>query len=1247
MQKERSDIDFQVGKTYPFVVNTIHDDFCELLDESGFQVYLQHTEKFNLVKGQRIECRVKAYTQKRPRIELVDTADFDKDKTKLNLDTVSEIIAGITTEWDTATFASLLMMNEVEDQSFETECREWIHNLKQDSQDLENIKTDCTRFMEESDFFGLCNPIERDHYQQRLTLLIELLEYYIEANKLTAGNKAADFVAGILDKLEKTGYIFHPQKNFNIMSCLLLNDASLIEGSISRLFNIIRLWPLDIWVREPFKSTLIKVLNVYIEDNIWKVDRQDDNDTLVKSLVQAIAILLLLAGNDDNSNPSLPDERLNLARLCVLSTYQELYHNQEVLTLAMNCLTGRRYYKPTYGLADTEGNRVPFMLKTHLPHSNPWPIETTSSFISGKRRLVLSPDGISLFSGDVKEKPLLPASLGLWQNMQVYADKRQMKSTLVGKINISDCKRLWEDIELDLFHQTKHTIKAMTTPVAAPKHKVGDHVTINITRIEEGTKSKAYCCFKGENEECGYINATDTVSYMKELYLWMFQDDFTHKPFALEAVIEEVLGDGKFRFSMQELIREYVCSNLKPGDTITCSLGASRGEGDQPNITPAITEFGESVALGGYSDVPLSKDDIVSATYQSTGTGNFHIYCTINGRVTGNKVNVARAFHELMMGYRWGDDNETTPVQVEEKQPEQTQDDDFEQNDRMLDAAYIKEVIRIIDRMAFTDSDYVRSYNYLAFARVICRLIGWESQADYYRGRLQLIYLLYDFAVNDRVDTEKLDTLQNTSPDLFNFDTAMTEKFKQLRIVSYMGTRDNDTELWRYRSLEQGDTRKVASLAMAYNILLENHLTTQANDVQNRIKDSLNLKGYESNLDTYGTGIESKTVEYKTSIVFPPDNNMKPDIRRQMNNILAVIVSFLNTDGGTLYIGANNSGAGVGVDNDLEYHEFNGDRDKYMLYISNKVSEHFGQYVKTYVNMHWEKGEKSGKEVLVVEVEPYMNGLHLEGVYFYRDDNGKRRLTKADFEKYNERRQQRLLIEKEKINAASTAIALDQPMRQVQTTATQAKPAGDNIKTSSTRKNVLVEDGSGFYRPFVACLKFLDKGKFCKISDYDYDDSTQLTLAVYDEETQDGILVLGYEDGSVTKVPVRELLKFDDYKEYNRNTSSRLVFATIAFDTDGLVSVLHEKAKDRVVVRVDTLSSIEPGRLADNGQKLYNDGLSKATLDFEIMAAENLEAAANITDKGDKVLGMPLKTTPSDLKKLLAKCGIDEDNYKE
>ena len=80
MAKARSTVDFQVGKIYPFVINRVDNDYCELLDTEGFPCYLQGTNRYKLSKGQHIECKILDYKPmaSHPRIALANRLHVER-----------------------------------------------------------------------------------------------------------------------------------------------------------------------------------------------------------------------------------------------------------------------------------------------------------------------------------------------------------------------------------------------------------------------------------------------------------------------------------------------------------------------------------------------------------------------------------------------------------------------------------------------------------------------------------------------------------------------------------------------------------------------------------------------------------------------------------------------------------------------------------------------------------------------------------------------------------------------------------------------------------------------------------------------------------------------------------------------------------------------------------------------------------------------------------------------------------------
>ena len=119
-----------------------------------------------------------------------------------------------------------------------------------------------------------------------------------------------------------------------------------------------------------------------------------------------------------------------------------------------------------------------------------------------------------------------------------------------------------------------------------------------------------------------------------------------------------------------------------------------------------------------------------------------------------------------------------------------------------------------------------------------------------------------------------------------------------------------------------------------------------------------------------------------------------------MNEIMKVINSFLNTVGGTLYIGVNNFGLGVGVENDLNTPLYYGDKDKYLLTISNAVSLKWGNKVATYIESLAFDSENKDKDVVIVKIKPLAQGVDYDGYLYVRVGSTKRKLTKEEFEEY-------------------------------------------------------------------------------------------------------------------------------------------------------------------------------------------------------------------------------------------------------
>ena len=205
------------------------------------------------------------------------------------------------------------------------------------------------------------------------------------------------------------------------------------------------------------------------------------------------------------------------------------------------------------------------------------------------------------------------------------------------------------------------------------------------------------------------------------------------------------------------------------------------------------------------------------------------------------------------------------------------------------------------------------------------------------------------------------------------------------------------------------DNLMLASLArqvMAYNLLQGIHQTSsERRNLRSDIFATLGLKPADSE-----TSIpeESDIVELKTSMIYPAGGHMQPDEQRQMAEIMQKICGFLNTAGGTLYIGVRDNCEINGLHEDFKYINDNYDdydivdvQDKFKVRFANGINRYFGS-TNNGVNLSAEhiRGDFDyidGKYVFVVTVRPSERAVAMtDGSMFIRNGNTNNRIASEE-----------------------------------------------------------------------------------------------------------------------------------------------------------------------------------------------------------------------------------------------------------
>ena len=296
-------------------------------------------------------------------------------------------------------------------------------------------------------------------------------------------------------------------------------------------------------------------------------------------------------------------------------------------------------------------------------------------------------------------------------------------------------------------------------------------------------------------------------------------------------------------------------------------------------------------------------------------------------------------------------------------------------------------LLRLLLRLLF---EYQKSllkpsdrFRYLACANVMAELVGDDLAASYISFARTYLRALIQFVNGENISTIKLE------PD---------EEYKQAKstlirlsiidLLKEYGRKENSEKLAEaISSFEETlpQLSRLARLIQTANSMQGTLSGSALNVIRREIIHTLSIEtendaDLEADKGIY-LGVESGTLEFKTSIVFPPDNNMQPDEFAQSMNVMKGICAFLNsTTGGTLYLGVNDQGYVVGIDNDMQYLKMQ-TIDSYMRYVQDIAKKYFGVDTLPYLRIE----ALYENTVVGIHVEPHpYRVVELNGTAYLR-----------------------------------------------------------------------------------------------------------------------------------------------------------------------------------------------------------------------------------------------------------------------
>lgn len=1206
----------------------------ELVDGYGYRARLVGCRRINPEMMPRIRCRITGFGDRGPDVELIDGISLESSQLTVSAGRVESLLQPHTA--CAGDIARLLLAGDVAG-SFDSECHLWIHDVCRgrglDGQGLEKVRRACLWLLEESPLLGECNGSGREVIEQRLTTLIEQAGYYARALRTVGDGSYVDKLDAMIGKLQGTGYVYHPKEMFYVMMCVLLvksqaaDGQQFIDGMMPRLFDTLRSGSFDNWCRRPFRELWTELLEFLIQTLNASPDKLASDPSALGNMVQALALQYNLA--DDDAGGSDAGTTLNLAMLYRYCSQVGVVDPMRLLDVAFLTVIQAVQDKP-HGIdlavdpmrtANIIYNQACNFVADSTPRQR-YEGEGADIVVDAGSVAIVPKDAVP---GDTLAR-MIPDYLGLWHGLQVEQYGRPQPIGKERRALLKPFKELWADAQRGLVAPQRVIDKR--PKVSTPAE--GDEVGVVVTDMSTAADSPVFRCKVVDPagvQGTGTLLMSDMVGYATAAVdLMSFEKG--GRPLVFTAVVSAVNGDGTCVFSAKDYIEQFCedwrCDHIGYGDRVRCVV--TGGDTTQPFY--AVSEYGQSVVVRyaeGSTPLPISKYTVIEVTGMTSGSRKGFaeaVFGDIAGESAqtfdgGARLTLANIFKWLMRHY--ADDETYEPQEAGE-----------EEADTLIERPCVLELMRIIASVADLESDYIKAYNYFGFCRLMATVAGAGEQHRFYDGKMALIELLYEFDANESISGELIAKFEATNAALCARHSTLQHQFRKLQVVSYLGKDQHDRELCDTAcSSASPDLAQLARLVASYNFMHSAGMAAQAENVKERIKELLNLQKKENPKKQYGQ--ENYTIEHKTSVIYPPDNHMRPDPQRQTHKVMEEICAMLNAAGGTLYIGVDDKTClECGVGDDLAYSWFGGSRDKYDLYVHDNIRRLLspGALADHCVSTSWD--EEAHVPVYVVRMEPCPRPVSVDGVYYERCGTSSRRVS-AEYEKdfldnrvreiEMSRRSQELAAPAVP-QAVTTADAVSQQSPQAsdvqpEPAAAPPQPYAYSTRTSAIRTSLtrafrhkddgLQDDELTFY------LNIYDDNTFSVTDQQQYGDC--LSLGFYDDELEaDGTaVVVVYATGEMSRIPLKELLGRDRWKQSGINNKSQIVFVSPAVPGDVLAVLYHSKNND--YYRLLTVDNIDHGSFNTSMRPFYSGQVGEI-LDCEIVRLDSPQKYRNILDTG-------------------------------
>lgn len=1171
--------------------------------------------------------------------------------------------------------------------------------------------------LEEAEWLKAFSPTESERIRDEIATKVEVAELQIEALQLLDDHQAEDTIKGVMYKLDKTGYVYDLQHKLGLMMTIFSLRKDLLEGHIDSLLDFIARKGHS-WKNRNLPTAFAHFLEGYMRANAGRANRfldcsSKESRLVLERMVQAICYFLALDGGQTEQKGEFQamlyyylslvapqrtitdeDSSRHMARLLMDRAFWNLIEPEPFQSALVWSQDFRQFDILAHRMLEAQP-----AVATLIPHS----------YESELVRLSLSREGLQLVPTLTAEpvRNVLPEGLMDWHGLQLMLEEPSRYRIAAGA-SLSEWTTWWSDVERALFSPHQEVVVAPTPVVRKTIPDVGTTVKVRVQRRHPYEQTRFYCIIEDESY-CGegwidtYVKGQDTGMFFYNPFFTLDSFNFEGRPLLFEV---KVMGwanpeaeDDRLLFNAQPLIlekmHEWVQDFMEEDRLTNCHLYGYAGQ-----LYRGVTEEGYVVLVNVPDDLECVPGDDVQV--RLTHVDNVRSLRAEAVDFSAVPVNMKEVAENFLVDYANGEVYEEDATEVANSAEASDCDNAAldEEEVVMWNNNDIHLLLQILDHQAMLEEDHAKAYAFLSVAHIMARMLEHKESMQYFDTRRQFLRQIEHYGVNRQINLEEVERIVRNADTIIDRYPLLREQLTEMRLLSATGDERHNDFLWQTMKDYPASHKLVqlARLILSFNLTSGFPLEGQQEEIRQQIKQLLHI---EVDLpQSYTFGCEGQRLEFKTSTVYPPDNDMRPNLEEQTHNLMKVVCGMLNAQGGTLLLGVNDAGVACGLSEDLLY--FKGDLDRLKRHVRDSIFRKFGVAINDRVR---DEQLPAGKHVvLAFHIPASDEPVALDNSYFVRQGSSSRYIASAEMVRklmaardekgtaadwnasasgLEEGTKAATLSANAKavgtaattddasafaVGASATAVHKDadapangtdlatatthpdaqSDLSQASSSAAAPQNADETpqqldalallkqTRTSLIRSNVVNSWDENYGIDTVAYLRFYDQGEWCVMDQENWDEGW-LTLAVHDREEK-GSLLMVYEDGVVNRVPMELCLDKIRNKHFKRyNERTPLFFCPVA-PGDALLMAYRDDHGNRFF-RLDDIDRIPEGKMLSAGNKLVRPDFEQVVL-CEVIPAGQFGGLEKFYNLKDTTLGHSLDVHYEKERNILSNLGI-------